>query len=126
MPSLGRVLLVEDDEVTNFVNKAVLQDHATQIVTAENGEDALSLIRKTPFKLVLLDLEMPYMGGVDFLKALSEVQESTGLVPPVVVVVSILDSELGEGILKEYPIVKGYLDKPLTDEHVPYLASLLT
>ncbi len=67
----SRILAVEDDE---FSLKLLLRHLTTQgfpnVVTASNGAEALELIRKDPFDLILMDIEMPIMDGASALEAI--------------------------------------------------------
>lgn len=64
------VLLVDDD----FINRKLLQTllkknpNVTTIVEAENGSDALDKLKKEDIQIILLDIMMPVVDGVEFLK----------------------------------------------------------
>lgn len=70
----GRVLVVDDEEVMRVTSKAILQDLGYDVVMAENGQQALDIIRdaEEPFDLVLLDMIMPVMNGLDCFLALKK------------------------------------------------------
>jgi len=61
------ILVVEDDNDILFVTKAFLEGQDYQVLTAENGADALQLIQQhgAPH-LILLDMKMPIMDGWQF------------------------------------------------------------
>ena len=79
----GRVLLVED----NRVNRLLLQRQVAQlghlVEAVENGRQALELLRRQPFDLLLLDIEMPELDGFGLLELLLADPELRGL--PVIV-----------------------------------------
>lgn len=61
-----RILLVDDDEsIRQFVALA-LSDAGHEVVTAENGRDALALAARSRPDLIVLDLRMPVMDGWAF------------------------------------------------------------
>lgn len=60
-----RILLVDDVEMNRMVASAVLADYGVNITEAENGADAVRLLREQPFDLVLMDLQMPVMDGLN-------------------------------------------------------------
>jgi class 3 adenylate cyclase len=66
----ARVLVVDDNKVNRLLlsRSVELQGHHT--ATAENGRLALEMLKKEPFDLVLLDIEMPEMDGFAVLEAL--------------------------------------------------------
>lgn len=63
------VLLVDDAAALRAVARAVLADGGYDVVEAENGRDALGKLAGGEVKLVVCDINMPVMGGIDFLKA---------------------------------------------------------
>ena len=69
---MNRVLIVDDDPASRRLLEVRLRPLECDVATAGNGEQALTAIRKDSADLVLLDLEMPRMGGMEVLRALRE------------------------------------------------------
>lgn len=67
---MHRVLIVDDDPASRRLLEVRLRPLECDVATAANGEQALSAIRKDSPDLVLLDLEMPRMGGMEVLRVL--------------------------------------------------------
>ena len=67
-----RILVVEDDAPSRDFMCAALLDEAYEVVGADNGRDALELIRTFCPDLILLDMRMPVMGGEIFLELYQE------------------------------------------------------
>ena len=63
-----RVLVVDDDESLRRVTEVQLQQGGYQVRTAACGRDALELLQKGPVEVVVTDLNMPGMSGLDLLK----------------------------------------------------------
>ena len=59
------ILLVEDNEVNQLIAQALLAELGVIVQTAENGIEALSLLRENEFDLILMDLQMPVMDGYE-------------------------------------------------------------
>ncbi len=59
-----RVLLVEDEEINRLFARMLLERMGCSVETVANGEAALQLLRKEPFDLVLMDVQMPVMDGL--------------------------------------------------------------
>ena len=70
----GKRVLVVDDDVRNiFSLTSVLEDHGMQVSFAENGKDAIAMLKRAPdFDLVLMDIMMPEMDGYETTRAIRE------------------------------------------------------
>ena len=64
------VLIVEDEILLNEAYSIVLKKEAFKVVSVFNGEEALEYIRKSTPDIILLDLRMPKMSGLEFLQVL--------------------------------------------------------
>lgn len=67
------LLLVEDNPVNQIVAQAMLEEMGYHIVLAENGEDALTVLKQHPvnyFSLILMDCQMPILDGYSTTKAI--------------------------------------------------------
>ncbi|MCB9664199.1 MAG: sigma-54-dependent Fis family transcriptional regulator [Alphaproteobacteria bacterium] len=81
-PLAARILVVDDEELIRWSLAEHLRQTGYRVDEAPDGETALERIAADPPALVLLDLKMPGMGGMDVLAALRE----RGLTVPVIVV----------------------------------------
>ena len=61
----ARVLLVEDNEINQEVAMGQLEDAEVFVDLAENGEVALRMIRDNDYDVVLMDMQMPVMDGIE-------------------------------------------------------------
>jgi CheY-like chemotaxis protein len=66
--SMADILIVEDNESLNDVYKLILRKAGYNVKTAFNGVEALKIVDKFNPDLILLDMLMPEMGGLAFLK----------------------------------------------------------
>ena len=78
--SLGslRILLAEDNEVNQIVEMEMLKKHGLKPVLAENGLQAVEKFEEGDFNLILMDVQMPEMGGVEATRQIREIEKSTG------------------------------------------------
>jgi CheY-like chemotaxis protein len=67
-----RVLLVDDNEINRSVARYLLDHWGTALHEADNGPEALALLADQPFDVVLLDIQMPGMTGVEVLRQLRQ------------------------------------------------------
>lgn len=66
--SSRRILVVDDDESLRRVTQVQLEEEGYTVTTAASGEEALAILIRKPQDLVLTDLSMPGMSGVELLK----------------------------------------------------------
>ena len=78
------VLLVEDNPVNQKLGLILLGKKGCRAVTAENGAEAIEAFQREKFDLVLMDIEMPEINGMDTTKAIRELEAGTGRHTPVV------------------------------------------
>lgn len=81
---LPHVLLVDDCDTSLLLEELALQD-CCHLAKARNGEDALALVRARPIDLVLLDLGLPGIGGVEVLRQLAQIRKD---VRPAIVIIT--------------------------------------
>lgn len=65
---MATILIVEDEKNLNEAYQMILQNQGHEIIAAYDGTEALKVTEKVEPDLILLDLRMPQMGGVEFLK----------------------------------------------------------
>ena len=68
--SFGRILVVDDDPQIRRVMKATLVGHSYEVMEARTGEEALERLPQEMPNLVLLDMNMPGMGGLETCRAI--------------------------------------------------------
>lgn len=105
------ILIVEDDPAILSGIKAAVADESWNIETAENGKEAIEHIREKKPNLVLLDIMMPKMDGIEFLESVKGDKILDGV--PIVVLTNLGSDDDKENALKlgakDY-IVKADLD----------------
>lgn len=62
------ILVVDDEPNSLFVTSQILMDQSYQVVTADNGKQALDMLRKEKVNAVITDERMPGMSGMDVLR----------------------------------------------------------
>jgi len=117
----GTVLVVEDEEAIRRLLVAALREQAPlEVDAARDGVDALHQVTTRAYDVVVLDLMMPYMTGIDFLDSLTAMLSDPSLgtlaVPPSVIIVTGASPEQvpSESIESRFPnLVRLVLRKPL-------------
>ena len=72
----GRILVVDDERSMRELLAIVLQREGYDVVCAENGRAALDVLGRRPIDLLISDIKMPDMSGVDLLRAAKEADVS--------------------------------------------------
>jgi len=108
----GHILIVDDEANIRFVLERTLSHNGYQIETASNGTEAIQMLEKTQYDLILLDLNMKPVGGIEVLNALRE----RGCEAAVIILTahSTIDSAVGALRLGAFD----YLYKPATPETI--------
>jgi len=110
----ARVLLVEDNPVNRRVASGLLKRRGHDVTVALHGGEALALLERNTFDIVLMDLQMPVMGGIDATIAIrAREQVSGGHVRIVAMTAHAMNSDrdrcLNAGM-------DGYLSKPINPQ----------
>ena len=74
-----KILVVDDEKDILELVSYNLRKEGFEVVTSENGEDALNLIHKHRYDLIILDLMLPGIQGIDFCKLLKHSDETAGI-----------------------------------------------
>jgi signal transduction histidine kinase len=69
------VLIVEDNEVNQLVLKSLIKKMGYQSMSAQNGLEAVNLIKEQSFSIILMDCQMPVMNGFDATKEIRRLQK---------------------------------------------------
>ncbi len=103
----GRILIVDDEPQIRRVMKTALTVNGYQAYEARTGEEALELVRTEPVDLVLLDLNMPGMGGMATCSAIREISDVA------IIVLSVRDREKDKIVALDSG-ADDYLTKPFS------------
>jgi EAL domain-containing protein (putative c-di-GMP-specific phosphodiesterase class I) len=111
----GKVLLVEDDEQVRRSLARSLVATGYEVVTAENGQRALSLLGDSTFDVIVSDIAMPELDGIQLLRAIRERDTDV----PVVLVTGVPDVATAIQAVKLGALV--YLPKPIDLDEIKRL-----
>lgn len=104
-----RVLIADDHEQNRKMIRIILQKTGYETVEAANGEEALRLARETLPALILMDIQMPLVDGVQAMKVLKAAPETAAI--PIVALTSYAMRGDRERFIAEG--FDGYLSKPI-------------
>lgn len=77
--SAGRILVVDDEPQIRRVMRTTLTAHGYEVEDARSGEDALERLRAERYDLVILDINMPGMGGVEACRTIRQERHGSEL-----------------------------------------------
>nr|WP_319543984.1 ATP-binding protein [uncultured Pseudodesulfovibrio sp.] len=67
-----RILMAEDEHINSLAASRLLIKNGAEVVVVENGKEAVEILRQSSFDLVLMDIQMPIMDGVEATKAIRQ------------------------------------------------------
>ncbi|MGO9649955.1 MAG: response regulator [Terriglobales bacterium] len=112
-----RALIVDDSSVMRKIVERSLRQAGIdlkQVLEAGNGAEALTVLQDNPVDLILCDINMPVMDGLEFVKQLSGVANAKG-VPVVMITTEGSESHVVQALSFG---AKGYIRKPFTPDQV--------
>ncbi len=106
-----RLLLVEDNRVNQKLALRLLEKMGHQVTLAINGVEALTLLKQNPFDLVLMDIQMPVMGGVEATQEIRDAERQSGTHIPIIA----MTAHAMAGDAEKYLSIgmDGYVSKPV-------------
>jgi two-component system chemotaxis response regulator CheY len=117
-----RVLVVDDASLVRLYYRKALEDAGFDVVEALNGLEALEILMADPVDLLIVDINMPRMDGVTFLKTLRQKELPLASIPALVTST--------EGGAQDFTAARAaganfYLSKPVNQVKLVEFSSLL-
>ena len=112
-----KVLIVDDSTVMRKIVERSLRQAGLdigEVLEASNGAEGLAEVQKGHLDLILSDINMPAMDGLEFLRSLASVELAKG-VPVVMITTEGSEARVVEALSMG---AKGYIRKPFTPEQV--------
>jgi DNA-binding response OmpR family regulator len=109
---MARILVVDDEPDSVELLQEFLTGKGYEVVTASNGEEALRKVKEERPHLILLDVRMPGMNGLDVLRKVREFDQEVG----VIMVTAVNEEDTGREALKLGAF--DYIVKPLNFEYL--------
>nr|WP_320049747.1 sigma-54 dependent transcriptional regulator [uncultured Desulfuromonas sp.] len=110
--SQPRILVVDDEAVIREAVKRILEQEGYEVITATSGHTALEKVQNDDFTVVISDLKMPGMGGMEVLKSIKILQPDV----PVIIITGYATVETAVDAIKNGAF--DYLSKPFTPPQV--------
>lgn len=114
---MGKSILVVDDNVDSImILRSILESQGYTVRTAQSGVQALEELRNGPPDLILLDVMMPQMSGIEVLERI-KTTHATSKVPVIMVTAKIQDEDVMTGYQHGADY---YITKPCTAKQLLY------
>ena len=104
------ILIVEDNEKNRKLERDILQFHGYRTAEADNAEDGLRLAQSTPPALILMDIQLPRMNGIEALRLL-RADDRTRAIPVIAVTASAMSQDRQKIMAAGFD---GYQPKPIS------------
>lgn len=111
---MALILIADDSPTEIYVLKKILEKYNHQIITAEDGEQAVDVALKENPDLILMDVVMPKLNGFQATRRLSKDPISQDI--PIIIVSS--KNQETDKLWGMRQGAKGYLGKPVTEEQL--------
>lgn len=109
-----KILLVEDNKVNLFITEAMLHDWGFKVDVAVNGLEAVELCRKNDYSLVLMDIQMPEMNGLEATKVIRRIPDRKKSSVPIIAITANTSRTAHKQFLTEG--MNDWVVKPFKDE----------
>ena len=106
-----RILVIDDEELIIRSLAKLLEKNGFEVFVAKNGQDALIMAEEKEFDLIISDVRMPGMNGVEAVRGIYEVlKRREGKIPPGIFITGYADKESEQAVARLNPIA--YIYKP--------------
>jgi DNA-binding NtrC family response regulator len=109
---MNKVLVVDDDKILRESVKNALQYHNFQVEEASDGNEAVDFIYREDFDLVVMDVNMPKLSGIEALKKIKNHN------PSIIVLILTAYSNVGDAVLSVKEGAYNYLEKPISADNL--------
>jgi two-component system chemotaxis response regulator CheY len=118
-----KILVVDDSSLVRMYYRATLEQAGFTVEQAINGIEAMEKVLAEPFDLVIVDVNMPRMDGLSFLRALRQRSEDIASLPTLVI-----STEAGAQDIEDARAAGGnfYLVKPVSEADLLRHVAVLT
>jgi DNA-binding NtrC family response regulator len=69
---MKKILVIDDEQIVRISSKRTLAPEGYDVTLTESGREGIGILERETFDLILLDLKMPDMGGIEVLKVIME------------------------------------------------------
>jgi PAS domain S-box-containing protein len=119
-----RILLVEDNRINQILAQRLIRKRGDQLVVTNNGREALAVLESERFDLILMDVQMPEMSGIEVTAAIRRKEKATGEHIPIIATTASAMKEDRDLCLEAG--MDAYISKPIEREVLFETIDMLT
>ncbi|AFL72701.1 response regulator [Thiocystis violascens] len=119
----ARILLVEDNPINQKLARKLLERWGHEVTLAENGKIAVDLFEPSAFDLVLMDMQMPVMDGIEATRRIRDKERGSARTPIVAMTANVMASDRARCLEAG---MDEHLPKPLRPKHLEEMISRFT
>ncbi|MFN0203968.1 MAG: response regulator [Bacteroidia bacterium] len=108
-----RILIADDDSISALLTRHILLKEGYEVTTVADGQEILAMLPELPFDLLLLDVEMEYVGGIEVTREIRKHTKFQKL--PIIALTAHIFPEMLDQLLNIG--MDEYIIKPLTKEN---------
>ncbi len=108
----GRVMVIEDDQEMRLLLEDFIQEEGYEVRSTDNGSEAFRILAKDEFDLIITDVRMPGLSGLDILPGIRKLQPHSAII----VITAFGSEEVYTRAIERG--ADGYLEKPISLEQL--------
>jgi two-component system, cell cycle response regulator DivK len=112
-----KILIVEDNDMNRILLRAILLPYGFEVIEAVNGQEGVAVARERLPDLIVMDLQMPVMNGIDAMRVLKNDPRTQGI-PVIAVTAFAMDGDREATMAAGFD---GYIAKPFNANEMPKL-----
>jgi CheY-like chemotaxis protein len=117
--TIQRVLLAEDNLINQKVSMFALKNLGYEVEVAENGRIAVEKFKQNSYDLILMDIQMPEMDGIEATKIIRRIEQERGIEKPIKIIAITANAIKEDRERCKEAGINGYLSKPFNLDKFP-------
>ncbi|HYE10617.1 MAG TPA: PAS domain S-box protein [Patescibacteria group bacterium] len=114
--SKAKILVIEDESINQHIIKSLLRKKYCNVTIANNGKDALEILKTQFFDIILMDIFMPEIDGLELTGMIRRKEKTMGIYTPIIAITAAIMNETNK--MYDHTEIDGYIAKPFRKEQL--------